>query len=104
MLAYGVHGDAKDEYMCMSESTTQEPMKRFNRVMVEKIGPHLFRPNEDETAPKRRLHSLVMEDLSILPSKDCKNGIMKIAIWYFEAGRTMTYGFAMIFRHGGFSQ
>jgi hypothetical protein len=84
MLAYGVHGDAKDEYMCMSESTTQEPMKRFNMVMVEKIGPHLFRPNEDETA-RIMVQNEPSEIHGMLGSVDCIHWSWKTCPFYLAS-------------------
>jgi hypothetical protein len=50
MLADGPYGDPRDEYMCISESTTTDRTFKFCRVTMEKFGAHYLRlPNEVET-------------------------------------------------------
>ena len=50
LLAYGAPGDSKDEYLCMSESTTIESMYRFFKAVVGVFGKYYLRgPNAAET-------------------------------------------------------
>jgi hypothetical protein len=51
MIAYGTPGDARDEYLGISDSTTIESMYIFCRVVVAVFGSHyLHGPNKEETA------------------------------------------------------
>jgi hypothetical protein len=51
MLAYGVPGDAHDDYICMAKSTAMECMYRFYKAVVAVFGPYYMRtPNDEDTA------------------------------------------------------
>ena len=51
MLAYGVSGDAVDEYLRLGSSTTIESLRRFVKAIVEIFGnQYLRRPNSDDVA------------------------------------------------------
>lgn len=51
MLAYGIHGDIVDEYLCISKSTCLASLYKFCKAVVAVFGPEYFRePNAIDTS------------------------------------------------------
>jgi hypothetical protein len=74
MIAYGDAADHQDEYLRISETSTMDSLKEFNRFMVESFGEEYLCRNPTEEERQRILH-LNQQRLfpGMFASWDCKH-------------------------------